>query len=235
MGQALKVDEKSIWKSISSMIAKLYLTKWKNFNVISFHFTSIHIEKQLTAIAEKYYGIPGGEENGKYGYRLTFAIAYLRDLAMEYGVIGESFETSVSWDKVKDLCANVKEVIRRVAKLNGVESPIASCRVTQVYDVGACVYFYLAFLYRGLENPLEVYDKIEVAARDEIIACGGSISHHHGVGKIRKQWFPQTVGTVGVSVLRALKNELDPKVSGCSCDMLFIPFNFIPQTMNLLF
>lgn len=35
-------------------------------------------------------------------------------------------------------------------------------RVTQVYDSGACVYFYFAFNYRGMHNPLEVYDKIEV-------------------------------------------------------------------------
>ena len=48
------------------------------------------------------------------------------------------------------------------------------------------------------------------AARDEILACGGSISHHHGVGKLRKKWLPSTVGEVGLSAMKALKNTLDP-------------------------
>uniref|UniRef100_A0A0M3I5H1 ATP-dependent (S)-NAD(P)H-hydrate dehydratase n=1 Tax=Ascaris lumbricoides TaxID=6252 RepID=A0A0M3I5H1_ASCLU len=171
-------------------------------------------ERRLARIADKYGGLPGGEENGKYGYRLTFAIAYLRDLGMEYGVIGESFETSVPWDKVTNLCRNVKQVIKREAKANGLTRPfLASCRVTQVYDSGACVYFYFAFNYRGMHNPLEVYDKIEIAARDEIIACGGSISHHHGVGKLRRQWMPGIVGEVGISLLKAIKKELDPQVT----------------------
>jgi len=51
---------------------------------------------------------------------------------------------------------------------------------------------------------------LQTAARDEILACGGSISHHHGVGKLRKRWIPSTIGEVGVSLLRAMKKELDP-------------------------
>jgi alkyldihydroxyacetonephosphate synthase len=73
------------------------------------------------------------------------------------------------------------------------------------------VYFYFGFNTRGLDNPLEVYDRIETAARDEIIACGGSISHHHGVGKLRKQWLPATIGQVGVSILKRVKDEIDPR------------------------
>ncbi|KTG36183.1 hypothetical protein cypCar_00038370, partial [Cyprinus carpio] len=76
------------------------------------------------------------------------------DLGMDYYVIGESFETSVPWD-----------------------------RVTQTYDAGACVYFYFAFNYRGLSDPVHIYEQVEVcthAAREEILANGGSLSHHHG-------------------------------------------------------
>ncbi len=80
-----------------------------------------------------------------------------------------------------------------------------------MYDSGACVYFYFGFNYRGLADPVHVFDQIEAAARDEIIACGGSISHHHGVGKLRKRWLPTTVGQLGVSALRAIKVDLDPR------------------------
>ncbi|KJH41490.1 FAD linked oxidase protein [Dictyocaulus viviparus] len=170
-----------------------------------------HDEQRLYALAEQYNGVVGGEENGKYGYRLTFAIAYLRDLGMEYGILGESFETSVAWDKVVGLCRNVKTLIKRESKKLGIQYPVlTSCRITQVYDAGACVYFYFGFNARGLHNGLEVYDKIETAARDEIIACGGSISHHHGIGKLRKQWMLTSQGAVGISLLKAIKVELDP-------------------------
>lgn len=53
---------------------------------------------------------------------------------------------------------------------------------------------------------------IKAAARDEIIACGGCISHHHGVGKLRRPWMAVTVGEAGISVIKAIKEELDPKV-----------------------
>jgi len=222
MGQAMKTKAESVWEVVTSKLARLYVTRWKGLDVHKmtaatcvFEGSEEEVEyqaKKLYAIATMFGGIPSGEENGKYGYRLTFAIAYLRDLAMDYSVIGESFETSVPWNMVEKLCRNVKSLLMREAKRHGIVYPIlATSRVTQVYDSGACVYFYFGFNYRGLNgDPVEVYESIETAARNEILACGGSISHHHGVGKLRKHWVPSTVGEVGVSLLRAMKKELDP-------------------------
>lgn len=51
---------------------------------------------------DDFSGIPGGEDNGRRGYMLTYVIAYIRDLGMEYNVVAESFETSVPWDR----CSN---------------------------------------------------------------------------------------------------------------------------------
>jgi alkyldihydroxyacetonephosphate synthase len=79
-----------------------------------------------------------------------------------------------------------------------------------VYDAGACVYFYFAFNANGIPDALHAYEEIEEAAREEILACGGSISHHHGIGKIRQKWFPSQVSPVGVSLYRAVKKNLDP-------------------------
>lgn len=79
------------------------------------------------------------------------------------------------------------------------------------YDSGAAVYFYFGFNYIGLSDPVEAYEHIENCARDEILACGGSLSHHHGVGKLRSRWYSQSVSTVGVGLYKAAKLELDPK------------------------
>ncbi|XP_055527307.1 uncharacterized protein LOC129719918 [Wyeomyia smithii] len=98
---------------------------------------------------------------------------------------------------------------------------LISCRVTQSYDAGACVYFYFGFNHTGFSSPVHIYETIEAHARDEILACGGSISHHHGVGKIRSRWYPQTVSEVGVALYRATKRQLDPK-------NIFAAGNFLP-------
>lgn len=83
--------------------------------------------------------------------------------------------------------------------------------MTQTYDAGACVYFYFGFNYSHIEDPVETYEHIESAARTEILLNGGSISHHHGVGKLRSKWYPQSVSSVGVGLYKAAKTELDPK------------------------
>lgn len=67
--------------------------------------------------------------------------------------------------RVVDLCRNVKDVIVRECHSHGVSlPPLASCRVTQTYDAGACVYFYFAFNYTGVQDPVHVYEEIEVCA-----------------------------------------------------------------------
>ncbi|NWT60046.1 ADAS protein, partial [Erythrocercus mccallii] len=95
------------------------------------------------------------------------------DLGLDYYIIGESFETSVPWDRVLDLCRNVKERIVRECKEKGVQfAPLSTCRVTQTYDAGACVYFYFAFNYRGISDPIHVYEQIEVMYRGTIVRGG---------------------------------------------------------------
>ncbi|EDO44915.1 predicted protein [Nematostella vectensis] len=221
-GQALKGDEGSLFKSMVDGLKAIYLTKFKGYDpaclcvaTLLFEGTPSEVaiqQKRIYELAAKFNGIPAGEENGKRGYMLTFVIAYLRDFGFEYYFLAESFETSVPWDRVLSLCINVKECInRKCAELGVRYPPLATCRVTQTYDAGACVYFYFGFNYYGLADPLHVYDAIESAARDEILANGGSLSHHHGVGKLRKKWLPKTVSNVGMEMLKAVKRAIDPK------------------------
>jgi alkyldihydroxyacetonephosphate synthase len=169
-------------------------------------------EKAVYDCAYKYGGMKGDAKNGIRGYFLTYMIAYLRDVAINYKFMAESFETSVPWDRVPQVCAAVKRRIYAEAERHGVPGePLVSCRVTQTYDVGAAVYVYFGFLFRGLADPPRVFTEIEGAARDTIVEMGGSISHHHGVGKHRKRWLAQHHGPTGMAVLKGLKAVMDPK------------------------
>ncbi|XP_075558835.1 alkyldihydroxyacetonephosphate synthase isoform X1 [Dermacentor variabilis] len=221
-GQALKPEASSLLAPLWDGFKKFYVTRIKGFNPEQICVTTLLFEgnkqdvdmqeRRVYEIAAKYGGLAAGEENGLRGYMLTFVIAYIRDLGMDFSVVAESFETSVPWDRVVDLCRNVKDVIMRESRNHGVSlPPLSSCRVTQTYDAGACVYFYFAFNYSGVADPVHAYEEIEAAAREEILACGGSISHHHGVGKIRKRWLEQTISSTGLQMLRAVKHSVDPQ------------------------
>ncbi|XP_075973855.1 alkyldihydroxyacetonephosphate synthase [Anticarsia gemmatalis] len=218
-GQALKTENS--WGGVLlDGIKRFYISKIKGFDPAKLCVVTLLIEgtaeqvddreKKLNAIAAQYGGIPAGATNGENGYTLTFVIAYLRDVAMEYDVVAESFETSVPWDRTLALCANVKKRIQDECAKRGIDKFLLSYRLTQTYDAGCCIYFYFGHSTAQFSDPVTVYEEIEEAARDEIIACGGSISHHHGVGKLRKKWYKDTVSEPGRQLLLAAKKALDP-------------------------
>eukprot|EP00163_Fabomonas_tropica_P007956 TRINITY_DN1758_c0_g1_i2.p1 TRINITY_DN1758_c0_g1~~TRINITY_DN1758_c0_g1_i2.p1 ORF type:complete len:529 (+),score=101.74 TRINITY_DN1758_c0_g1_i2:122-1708(+) len=220
-GQALKPAAASYTQAVLDAIKKIYVTKWKGFKVDEMTVATIVYEgsagevarqqREIESIAARHHAIPAGPENGERGYKLTYAIAYLRDLGMHYRFMAESFETCVPWGQVYDCIRTVKQVITDAARDAGVtEKPFVSARVSVVYDTGACVYFYFGFVFTGLPDPCRTYSLIEVAARNAILAHGGSLSHHHGVGKLRKKWLPEVVGEQGMHLLKDIKTSIDP-------------------------
>lgn len=224
LSMALKPADKepSVWRTRKSNLQKLYVTRLKGFDpdrmvacTLVFEGDASEVAEQETMVyelARRHGGMKGGGENGERGYQLTFGIAYIRDFMMNHYLMAESFETSMPWTSVLSLCENVK---RRIAeehaarKLPG--NPFVTCRVTQLYKTGAVVYFYCAFYARGVENPDQVFNEIEHAARDEILKCGGSLSHHHGVGKLRKQYMPQILSPAGLAWKNGMKHAVDPQ------------------------
>ena len=87
-----------------------------------------------------------------------------------------------------------------------------SFRVTQIYETGAAVYVYLTMYHDGLprDKAVDAYEYVEDCARDEVMKCGGCISHHHGVGKIRKKFIERTVSPNAIEWQQALKEKIDP-------------------------
>ena len=89
--------------------------------------------------------------------------------------------------------------------------PLISARVTQVYPTEACVYFTYAIYVKGVPAAAEMFAEIEHSMREVILAEGGSISHHHGVGKIRQPFVEQFCSPQTVAAMQAVKQQLDPK------------------------
>ncbi|CAK1596460.1 unnamed protein product [Parnassius mnemosyne] len=219
-GHAVKTE--TSWGGVAlDGLKKFYITKIKGFDPNKLCVVTLLMEgtadqvadkeKKLNAIAAFFNGVPGGATNGEVGYTLTFVIAYIRDLALEYEIVAESFETSVPWERAAALCRNTKRRVRDECARRRLTHYLVSCRLTQTYDAGCCIYFYFGFNSSECSDALAVYEEIEEAAREEILASGGSISHHHGVGKLRKKWYKRTVSEPGARLLLAAKKTLDPQ------------------------
>lgn len=219
-GQMLKADPMPA-EAVKAQLEKLYLTRLRGFDpkllaacTLVYEGTKerVSAERQhVGGIAARHHGISAGAENGARGYQLTFGIAYLRDFIMRHEVIADSFETSVPWARALDLCDRVKRrVLARHRELGLPGRPFVTCRVTQIYATGVCVYFYLGIPVRGVENPTAAFASVERAARDEILAAGGSLSHHHGIGKHRQDDLGRIMSGAQLDLRRQVKLAFDP-------------------------
>ncbi|XP_049851616.1 alkyldihydroxyacetonephosphate synthase-like isoform X2 [Schistocerca gregaria] len=221
LGMAMRPAAKSYYETLTDRAKKAYLFNYLNFDPREICMATFVVEgskgevvretRTIHSTATKYGGLKVDSESSRRGYFLTFVIAYLRDLVISASFLAESFETSITWSRTYDLCVRVKQRVVQAAAEAGVKSKLfVSCRVTQTYHIGSCVYFYFGFSCRDLEDPIEKFTYIEHACRTEILDCGGSISHHHGVGKHRKAFIERSVGKIGLSILKELKRTLDP-------------------------
>ena len=155
-------------------------------------------------------GAGGGERDAASGqWRETFLRApYLRDQLVLLGVLSETFETAVTWDRFGEYAAAVRDAttaaVRRVAGAGHV-----TCRLTHVYPDGAAPYFtVLAPARRGSE--LAQWAEIKAAASEAILANGGTITHHHAVGRDHRPWYDRQRPEPFAAALRAAKAALDP-------------------------
>src|SRR5690606_26348096 len=87
-------------------------------------------------------------------------------------------------------------------------NPIVLCHISHSYETGCSLYFTVAAKMAG--DGLDQWLAAKAAASDAMIAAGGSISHHHGVGSDHKPWLAEEIGPVGVEILRAVKERVDP-------------------------
>lgn len=219
-GMALKPASSGL-KVLKSNLEKFFVTKIKGFEpekmvacTLVFEGTKSEVEHQqreVYRIAEKHKGMKAGGENGRRGYQLTYSIAYIRDFLMNHYIIAESFETSCGWSDAMKICEHVKQVLTEEFKKRGLPgNPVIISRITQVYRTGVAIYFYFGFYYKGIPNPSEVYVELENIARAEILRLGGSLSHHHGIGKIRQRFLPEIMSETALKWKQEIKNSLDP-------------------------
>jgi alkyldihydroxyacetonephosphate synthase len=145
------------------------------------------------------------EERSSGAWREAFLRApYLRDTLVAMGVLSETFESAITWERFD---AFVEEVAGAAREACG--EGVVTCRITHAYPDGAAPYFtVLAPVRRGEEA--ERWGAIKRAASDAILAAGGTITHHHAVGRDHRPWYDEQRPAPFAAALRAAKSALDP-------------------------
>ncbi len=157
----------------------------------------------------------GGDVQSKEGeeavgdWRNTFfRQPYIRDALMDYGVISDTFETAVPWSLAPGFYPAVRDAaLKAVQKVCGFGA--VTCRSTHAYSDGLSLYF--AFFGPGRHGALvDQWWEIKSAASEAVIRHGGTMSHHHAMGRDHKRWAREEIPAPFRSAIRAAKRELDP-------------------------
>eukprot|EP01126_Amoeba_proteus_P049676 TRINITY_DN5822_c0_g1_i4.p1 TRINITY_DN5822_c0_g1~~TRINITY_DN5822_c0_g1_i4.p1 ORF type:complete len:271 (-),score=63.32 TRINITY_DN5822_c0_g1_i4:90-902(-) len=135
---------------------------------------------------------------------------YYRDELVQAGFVTETFETCCTWTKFKKLHEGITKVVMETIKAYGAHG-IIFCRFTHVYPDGPAPYYTVICTSPANGNLLELWDSIKSVASDTLVTLGGTITHHHAVGRDHQPWYVKEKDEVYFKSLVALKSFYDPQ------------------------
>jgi alkyldihydroxyacetonephosphate synthase len=180
--------------------------------VLGFESTDHPVDHQLSRaleICSEHGGTADEPRDGKgsvSAWRDSFlAMPYMRDVMVQCGILSDTFETAITWDRFPAFHESVIAATREAVG----EPCRVSCRFTHVYPDGPAPYYtVLTPARRGHE--IAQWHEMKQAAGDAIIANGGTITHHHAVGRDHRPWYEQQRPDVFAMALKSAKRALDP-------------------------
>lgn len=169
------------------------------------HTQSRHDETRTLLFARG--GTSLGEGPARAWEHGRFNAPYLRDALLSAGALCETLETATTWSNLGALKAAVTNALTAALTDSGTAA-LVMCHISHVYPSGASLYFTVVAGQRG--DAAEQWNTAKAAAAQAIIDNAGTITHHHAVGADHRPWMTAEIGDLGVAVLRAVKQTLDP-------------------------
>nr|WP_203944860.1 FAD-binding oxidoreductase [Planotetraspora thailandica] len=163
----------------------------------------VHRDEAAGLVLADAGGVPLGPEPGERWRHGRFAAPYLRDSLLAAGATVETLETACFWSGLPRLYDAVRRAL--TASLG---SPLVMCHVSHVYATGASLYF--TVVTAQSDDPIGQWAAAKRAASEAIVEAGGTITHHHGVGRDHREAYAREIGDLGGEILRAVKERLDP-------------------------
>ena len=163
--------------------------------------------ERAAAVLRESGGTPLGTEPGERWAHGRYSAPYLRDALLDAGAFAETLETAAFWSRIPGLYAAVRDALTTTLTEAGTP-PLVMCHISHVYENGASLYFTVVSA-QG-EDPVAHWTRAKHAANEAILAAGGTITHHHGVGTDHRDWYVREAGALAVEALGAVKRCLDP-------------------------
>ena len=168
-----------------------------------------HRRSRTAEILRAVGGTSSGESDAEAWLEGRFDGPYLRDSLLDAGVFCETLETATVWSALDGLRDAVTSAIKEGFAAEAGAKSYVMCHISHVYPTGASLYFTILAGVRG--DQLAIWEKVKARVNDAILETGGTISHHHAVGRDHAPWLAQEIGETGVRILSAIKRELDPR------------------------
>jgi alkyldihydroxyacetonephosphate synthase len=126
-----------------------------------------------------------------------------------FGLINDTFETAVTWDRWSEFDRSVRAAVER-ALVEVCAGGSVSCRFTHVYPDGPAPYYTFSGLARA-GGEIQMWREIKAAATEAVVAAGGTITHHHAVGRDHRSGYDHERPQLFAEALRAARRVVDPK------------------------
>jgi alkyldihydroxyacetonephosphate synthase len=164
-------------------------------------------------ICRDYGALLVGRSIGRSWKRDRFAQPYLRDTLLDRRILVDTLETATNWSNLTRLYTSMVEALKGAITNNGGGPGYVMTHVSHAYEQGASLYS--TFLGRQIPTPDPLakqaqWEGIKAVTTEAIVAAGGTLSHHHGVGRDHASWLGEEIGQTGIQALEALKRSLDP-------------------------
>jgi alkyldihydroxyacetonephosphate synthase len=150
-----------------------------------------------------------GKRPGGAWHRHRFDGPHLRDALMDAGYLVETVETSTTWSDLSSLRAAIHDALDR-SLTSSVTRPYVMTHISHVYETGASLYT-TVIAVANQADLVGQWTSAKAAVSDAIVSGGGTITHHHAIGRDHARWLSDEVGALGVETLRAVKSTLDPR------------------------
>jgi alkyldihydroxyacetonephosphate synthase len=158
------------------------------------------VKRKIRRIARRHGAVYLGGFGSRKWEKTRYTEPYMREDLHDYGIVIDTLEASVTWDNLHRLHQGVRRFIK--------DRPRTVCmtHASHFYPQGTNLYF----IFIGRFDRVEDYRTFQAGILDRIQAFGGSLSHHHGIGRMIAPWIEQHLGKAQMDVLRALKKHFDP-------------------------
>ena len=178
-------------------------------------FESAHYDvgpkmQRALEILRDHAGTIDGGERAVGAWRNAFIrMPYFREVITPWAIIGDTFETAITWDRFPAFHRAIMDATEgAIASATG-RKGLVTCRFTHVYPDGPAPYY--SFHAKGdRKRLLWQWSEIKKAASDAVIAHGGTITHHHAVGRDHMKWYERQRPKLFGAALAAAKSVLDP-------------------------